>query len=209
MHAQAPAAGAPPKSSAPPRPARVVADLSAFHLDQSPRSSSPNQVGAASRGAGQTILLCAPVQGFAATARPPFEWRASEPREPLTLSVLSDAGDVIYEGSVTGSSVPYPADAPALMPGQSYSWKVAGAGMDKLPDPVSFTLATKAAHDTLAKELADAADPLVRAQVFLRARLWYDAVEVLEQGIRDQPARSDLKQQLQVMYKQVAPDCAQ
>jgi hypothetical protein len=208
VHAQAPAAPAPPaKTTA--RPARVVVDLSSFHLDQSPHSSAPNQVGAASRGSGQTIILCAPTQGFAATVRPIFEWHASEPGEALTLSLLSDAGDVLYEGSVTGSSFQYPADAQALAPGQSYSWKVSGGGMDKLPDPVSFTVEKKAAD--LAKELAapDAADPLAQAQVYLHHRLWYDAVETLEQGIREKPARSDLKDQLQAMYKQVAPGCAQ
>jgi hypothetical protein len=188
----------------------VVTDLSSFHLDQSPHSSAPNQVGAASRGAGQTIILCAPNQGAASTTRPLFEWRASQPGESLTLSVLSDGGDVLYEGSVSGNSFQYPADAQALAPGQSYSWKVSGGGMDKLPDPVSLTLESKAAQAGLAKELAepDAADPLARAQVFLHRGLWYDAVDALEQGLREQPARSDLKQQLLLMYQQVAPGCA-
>ena len=210
VHAQAPATSAPPaKNNA--RAPRVVADLSSFHLDQSPRSSAPNQTGTASRGTEQTITLCAPRQGLSSTVRPIFEWRASQPGEPLTLSVLSDSGDVLYEGSVTGSSFQYPADAQALAAGQNYSWKVSGGGVDKLPDPVSIMIESKAAQDGLTKELAalEAADPLARAQVYLHHGIWYDAADALEQGIREQPARIDLKQQLQAMYKQVAPGCTQ
>ena len=201
VHAQAPAGGPPPS-----RPARVVTDISGFHLDRQSAAKSPNQIGAASRGAVQVLTLCAPVLGLASNPRPLFEWRTPEGTQQLTFSLLSDGGDVLYEGSVTGTSLEYPADAPPLEAGKTYSWKVSGGGVDKLPDPATFSLQEKAARDVLVKKLGspEAADPLARVQLLLQQQLWYDAVAAARQS-----TRSDVKQQLQIMYKQVAPSCAE
>ncbi len=194
------AAPAKPSSPPPARPARVITDLSGFRLDQSPRSSAPNQVGAASRGSATTIAICAPVAGYSATTRPTFTWKSSDSSLQLTFSLLNEAGDVLYEGSVAGNSFSYPADAPALSVGQTYSWKVSGGGMDKLPDPVSFTVKEKT--------VVESGDPLLDAQADLKSRLWYDAVAALVAGMHDQPGRADLAQQLAAMYHAVAPACS-
>ena len=198
--------GKPPQAP-PHHVVRVIADLSQFHLDQAPKSKQP-QTGAGSRGAVSQLTLCAPSSGTASSTRPLFEWRAPDAgASKVTLSLLNGNGDVLYENDVPGTSFEYPADAPALHPGGSYSWKVSGGGMDRLPEPVALTLQSKAEREALQAALASATDPLAHAQVYLKNGLWYDTVADLEGGLRAHPERKDLQEQLTKLYLEIAPVC--
>jgi hypothetical protein len=194
---------------APQRPARVITDFSQFHLDQMPKKSRQPEVGAASRGSVSRLTLCAPSSGVTLSTRPLFEWRAPDGgAAKVTFSLLNENGDVLYENEVSGTSFEYPADAPALQPGQTYSWKVSGGEISRLPEPVAITLQDKAEQAGVRSALASASDPLVYAQVFLRNGLWYDTVAALEGGMQKHPERKDLQEQLSKLYQEIAPACA-
>lgn len=195
----------------PQRPPRVIADLRQFHLDQRPSPNMKNQVGAATRGSAQSLTLCAPALGVAYSVRPLFQWRTLDgSKATVNFSLLNDAGDVLYENDVTGFSFEYPADAPALKPGQTYSWKVSGGDMNRLPEPVSIQLQDKPERDALDAMLVSngpVPDPLVHAQIFLKSGVWYDAVATLRAAIKQNPERKDLQEQLTQTYQQVIPAC--
>ncbi len=209
-----PAPNANSKNAAPVKRVRVISDLSAFHLEQQPEhvKSIANQITAGTRGGRKDLLvLCAPSLGTALTTHPLFEWKDAAGASRATFTLLSESGDVLYEGEVVGSSWKYPDTAAALEPGQSYRWKIAGGGgMDGLPDPATFQVLDQAAGKAIAQQLdsmAATADPLARAQVFLEAGLWYDTVASLKSAIRQNPNRKDLAEQLHVLYEHVAPAC--
>lgn len=195
------------------RPPRVIADLSGFHLDQAPNTKPQSQIGAGSRGGLSTgLILCAPNQGLSSTTHPLFEWKVPDAiLGQVTFSLMNAAGDVLYEADAPGSSLMYPNDAPALVPGQTYSWKVSGGGMNRLPDPVTITIQDKPAHDLLMQKAQSggaATDPLAHAQVFLQSGVWYDAVAALKAAIAAYPDRKDLTEQLTTMYQHTVPGCA-
>jgi hypothetical protein len=191
------------------RPVRVIADLSQFQIDQ-PRRLSMNQIGAGSRGAASALTLCAPAAGTTSSPRPLFEWRTPDGATAaarVTFTLLNQDGDVIYENDITGTSLEYPADAPALEPGKTYSWKVSGGELSRLPDPVSVTILSQAEQDALHTSLTSASDPLARAQVYIKGGLWYDSVAALQAAIQAHPDRKDLPEQLTKLYQRVAPAC--
>jgi Domain of Unknown Function (DUF928) len=199
------------KQPIPHKPPRVVSDLAQFHLDRGPGAKPPTQMGAGSRGAAQlSLVLCAPTLGLSSSTRPLFQWRViGGDTSHVTFTLLNSLGDVLYETDVNGTSMQYSAQDPALEPGQTYSWKVSGRVMDKLPEPVMIQLQTKAEHDAVQKQAAadDASDPLSHAQVYLQNQLWYDTIASLEKSIGEHPERKDLKEQLAALYQQVVPMC--
>jgi len=200
-----------PAQPTPQRPVRVIADLSQFQIDPSQRSKM-NQIGLGSRGAVSTLTLCAPASGIVSSLRPLFEWRTPDSgpaaaASRVTFSLFNQEGDVLYENDVTGTSFEYPADAPPLQPGQTYSWKVSGGELSRLPDPVSITLLGKTERDALQTPLSSASDPLARAQVYIKGGLWYDSVAALQAAIQAHPERKDLPEQLTNLYQRVAPAC--
>jgi hypothetical protein len=193
---------------APSRPVRVIADLGQFHLDQAPAKSTANQIGAGTRGGRDLLVLCAPSLGVTASSHPTFEWKNATGAPQVTFTLMNEPGDVLFEGEMAGSSWKYPDTGPALEPGQTYTWKVSGGGMDDVPAPVKVRVQSRAAAQQVSQQLEGAtADPLARAQVYLKAGLWYDTVSTLQAGIVQYPGRKDLLEQLHLLYLQVAPSC--
>ena len=201
-----------PAPNSPRRLPRVVTDIGQFHLDRNPVPNKQNQIGAGSRGSSQALNLCAPGSGVAYSTRPLFEWHASDGNAAkVTFSLLSDAGDVLYENDIVGSSFEYPADAPALLPGESYSWKVSGSEMNRLPGSIAIQVQDKPDREALLSKLAadgPVPDPLAHAQVFLKSGVWYDTIATLRTAIKKYPDRKDLRDQLVQLYQQVVPACA-
>lgn len=192
------------------RPVRVRTDISSFHLERNLKLT-PNQIGATSRGDHSILTLCAPHSGIASSARPLFVWQLpSTSNGQVHFSLASPSGDVLFEMDVTGNSLEYPADAPAIAPGESFIWNVsAKGGMDKLPPYDLVQVQDKSCRERIQKELAAApADPLARAQIFLDHQVWYDAIAELQKGLQANPARKDLAEQLQVLYRGIAPSCS-
>ncbi len=167
-------------------PARVRTQLEGFDL--SPNSGkSKNQIGGASRDLGSPKLY-APNMGKAYTTNPEFHWAAAETGEKVTFRLQTEAGQTVYEMATTADHLRYPGDAPALTPGSTYKWTILPEN-DMLGGPpaaVSFMIVGGADRETILNELKQSSDALSTAAVFVKHRIWYDAV----QGYTDLIARS-------------------
>ena len=198
-----PAPAPPPQQATAPakKSKRVITDLSTLHLTKT--AAPANQTPGGSRGTTASLALCAPESGSTVSLAPIFEWQtAANAAAKLTFSLLTATGDVVEELDATGTTLQYPAEAPPLISGQAYSWKVSGSGLDKLPDPVTIEVLKPSA--TLATQLTAAGpDPLARAQVYLGAGLWYDTISTLRHGLAITPQDPDLNDQLHLLLSAV------
>jgi hypothetical protein len=85
-----------------------------------------------SGGDRDDLVLLSPCQTRIRDSRPRFRWRAADPAQALKLTVYSNDG-VLWDTPVEqATELRYPADAPALQPGVSYSWTV------ETTDPLLF-----------------------------------------------------------------------
>jgi len=120
-----PAAAPPPPSqnqAQPAHPRRVQAKLDGFDL--APGKASANQTGGASRGVGGSkMVLYAPHKAKVYTLRPAFSWKG-DPLASYKLHIQDVNGTFAWDRQLTGTSLPYPSDAPPLSPGGTYLWKV-------------------------------------------------------------------------------------
>ncbi len=195
--------------SGPPanRPVRVRAKLDGFDL--TPKAAAaparrPNQIGGASRGIGE-VALYAPTMGKSYTLTPEFWWRSDDAQGEYTFRISQPAmgADALYETKVVGGHFVYPADAPALKPGETYVWTVQPV-VDMMGGPVSASLVIVGGseRDAVAAALAKASDPGAQAKVFLDMRLWFDAIAAYSNLIEKSPkgefyqARADLYDQV-------------
>lgn len=206
--------------SAQPRPQRVRAKLDGFDL--TPKSNDgparrPNQIGGASRGLGDLVLY-APTMGKAYALTPTFSWRSDDPKAEYTFRISQPAmgGEAVYEAKVTGDRFTYPADAPALKPGETYVWTVTPV-IDMLGGPVSASVVIVggAERDAVTAALAKAgSDAAAQAKVYVDMRLWFDAIAAYTALIEKSPqpewfeARSQLYDQLPATAKLADMDAA-
>lgn len=193
-------------ASAQPAPKRVRADLSGFELDKS-RVHPAMQVGGATRGNDSEPALLAPRMGRAYDLRPVFRWLQSNKANSFKFRLMNDAGAHIYEATVSGRSFRYPEGAPALNPGETYSWSVEPefAMLGTAARPVRFTLIGNGEREEIEKELAAAgASSEKRAEVCIGHRLWYDSVESYTTLIASQPENAALYRRRAEIYEQVA-----
>jgi hypothetical protein len=187
MMAQGASAGSKP-------PARVRTQLEGFDL--SPKAGkSANQIGGASRDLGSPKLY-APNMGKAFTTNPEFHWAAAETGEKVTFRLQTAAGQTVYEMATTADHLRYPGDAPALTPGTTYKWTIVPEN-DMLggpPAPVSFTVVGGADRDAILSDLKQASSADTTAAVFVKHRIWYDAVQgytdLIERTPNDTSARA-------------------
>ncbi len=208
---------------APTRPARVRANLSGFDLSTQSGGRvvmAPNQIGGASRGLDGSATLYAPHLGKAYTTRPTFFWSAEDapagssksasPAEPLKFQILNSSGDSVYEKTLTTDHLEYPADAPALSPGEIYRWWVASAAsaLDPTTRPAAFVIVSGADREAITSELAAISgtgldSDLARAKVYVDHRLWYDAVAAYTKLIAEHPTDASLRQARADLYNQI------
>ncbi len=196
-----------------PPPQRVRAKLDGFDL--SPKTGrGPNQVGGASRDLGQPALY-APNLGKAYTLTPEFYWAATQPGDAVTFRLTGAEGEKLYETVVKADHLRYPADAPALKPGQTYRWTIVPENdvLGGAPAPVSFTVVGGAEREEIAEQLKVATDASTIAIVFVNHRIWYDAVQSYSDALMHDPgnqnalaARADLYEQLAVTKPLAAAD---
>ena len=197
--------------TATPRPVRVRAKLDGFDL--TPKNATPprrpNQIGGVSRGIG-SLVLYAPTMGKSYTLTPTFSWRSDDPKGEYTLR-LSQPGigaDALYEAKVVGDHFTYPADAPALKPGETYVWTVQPT-VDMLGGPASASLVIvggterEAVDAALAKAKAESDPAAAAAKVYTDMRLWFDAVSAYSSLIERFPARSEFYQARADLYDQL------
>lgn len=191
------------------KPSRVRTNLAGFDTSQS--GKSPNQVGGASRDLG-TPKLYAPNSGKSFTINPMFQWAAAEAGDKVTFRLSTGDGQTVYETTTNADHLKYPGDAPALAPGGSYRWTIVPENdvLGGAPAPVSFVIVSGAEREQILDELKAASDATATAEVFVKHRVWYDAVQAYSEQLDRMPndenaraARANLYDQLPVT-KQLA-----
>ena len=194
------------QASTPPKPVRVRAKLDGFDIE--PKSGkAPNQIGGASRDIGGHLTLFAPKLGKAYTLTPTFYWNADDPTAEyqFRLSMLSAGQAPVFETKVTGGTFTYPADAPALEPGATYTWQVTPSN-DMLGGPASANLLILGGAERTALEAALHGKPgmtAVDAKVYTDKRLWYDAIAAYTALIGSEPGRAEYYKSRAELYDQL------
>ena len=207
-----------PKPAAPPPPApqdqsqqahprRVQAKLDGFEL--APSKASANQVGGASRGAGQKLALYAPHKAKVYTLRPTFSWRG-DPGAVYKLHIQDVMGTFAWDRDVTGTSLAYPSDAPPLSPGGPYLWKVVPVSNLLGPPPAAAMIVVVGEQDRAKLEAALGQIPgtgfeadSARAKYLFDQRLWYDAVTAYSELIAKYPNQRSLYEMRGTLYDQL------
>jgi len=198
---------APPQNQPQAHPRRVQVKLEGFEL--APAKASANQVGGASRGAGQKLALYAPHKAKVYTLRPSFSWRG-DPNTSYKFRIQDVTGTFAWDREVSGTSLPYPADAPPLQPGNTYLWRVDAVSPLLGPPPPAAMIIVVGEPERTQMEAAmsqisgsgfdaDAA----RAKYLFDQRLWYDALTAYSDLIAKYPGRPNLYAMRGTLYDQL------
>jgi hypothetical protein len=154
----------------------------------------------------------APSQTRIRAALPVFRWKAEDPASELKLTVYGER-QVLWQTDVQGvDTFTYPATAPPLKPGVSYSWTLETA--DPLVSPpartpaVYFELMAPTDARTLETDLSalDANRPgpmtyhLTRASIFFDHGLVDDAITETESAVAGDPGNDSLHAILGRLY---------
>lgn len=134
------------------------------------------------RSAGDAAALraVAPCQSAVLGGQPLFRWHAPDDAGELALTVYNDAGEHWKTTVNDASEFEYPADAPTLEPGVSYSWTLESEDPLRFPPlraPASFfEIATEETAGKVEKALAavGSSDLSESARAFLRASIYYE-----------------------------------
>jgi hypothetical protein len=126
------------------------------------------------------LVAMSPCQTKVRDASPTFAWTAEDPGLELQLVFYNETG-VHWQSDIAGAtSVAYPIDAPALVPGVSYSWTLETSDplvSPPLRTPTSFfEIIAKDDVTSLDKDLAaiDAKKPSATSYHLMRASLFFD-----------------------------------
>ena len=158
------------------------------------------------------LVALSPCQTRVRTSQPVFKWKTDDPSNELRLAVYAES-KTLWQTTVSNTTtVTYPADAPALKPGMSYSWTLETT--DPLVSPPLRTGAsffdviapTDAA--TLDSNLAqlDANQPgavtyhLTRASLYFEHGLVEDAITETETALAADPGNESLHAILARLY---------
>jgi hypothetical protein len=154
-------------------------------------SASQQQVGLV-KTRGLELRLRAPVEGvYISEPRPKFAWEPVKDAARYDVRLQNREEQVLYKTTVTGTDFQYPADGPALEPGQKYWWRVSAVGKDGQMDvagtffqtlPAEQAKEFKASEADLKKQAA--ANPKDTGPRILLAFLYED------NGMYDAAARS-------------------
>ncbi|MGP8250714.1 MAG: DUF928 domain-containing protein [Terracidiphilus sp.] len=200
---QAPS-NAPPAQNA---PRRVKTKLDGFDL--APDKASANQIGGASRGEGAKTLLYAPHKARVYTLRPDFAWKG-DPTATYKFHIQDTLGTFSWDREVTGPTLAYPDDAPALNPGGIYLWKVEpDSPLLGPPPPAAIVVvlggADRAQIDAGLGQIQGSGTDAesARAKYFFDQRLWYDALMAYSDLIGKNPDQASLYQMRGTLYDQV------
>lgn len=158
------------------------------------------------------LVALSPCQTKVRATRPTFQWSADDPNLELQLAVYDESG-VHWQSDVSGTtSAAYPVDAPALVPGVSYSWTLETA--DPLVSPPLRTPASffeiiapdeiAALDREFAQIEADKPGPtsyhLMRASLYFDRGLIADAISETETALVSDPNNSSLHAILGRLY---------
>ena len=183
-------------------------------FEQGSKDASSRLISAgATRGPLKPI---APYEGLAYDARPFFAWAPSPGAASyrFTLRAGEDSSAaIVYETDVKTAQLSYPADAPALTPGQLYSWRVSTAGvLERRQGPIVtfFVLAGEDAAQVKAA-LAKAnltvtktgAERLAQARIFEEYGVWYDALRIASGLAGENPNDAQAKDYYESLIKKL------
>ncbi len=158
------------------------------------------------------LVPVAPVQTKVRDAQPTFTWKTDDLSVELRLTVYNDSG-VHWQSDISdASTLAYPADAPALKPGVSYSWTLEST--DPLVSPplrttaAFFEVIAPADLTSLDHELAqiDEKKPgevtyrLMRASLFFDKGLMADAISETQTALATDPDNGSLHAILGRLY---------
>jgi hypothetical protein len=186
-------------------PKRIRVNLSGFELDKSGPSSS-TQIGGATRGNSIEPVLLAPRMAKAYNLRPLFCWQQSNKASSFTFRLMGHDGSQMFTASVTGRSYRYPQDAPALAPGETYSWTIEPelALLGAAAAPARFSIVGGREREQIQTEIAAVGEnPEKAAEVYTNHRLWYDSVEVYTSLIETHPMNATLYERRAEIYEQI------
>jgi Domain of Unknown Function (DUF928). len=193
--------------TAPKKLERVHANLQGFEL--APRQQNVGtQIGGATRGIGTSTTLLAPHKGQAYTLKPLFQWANSNTNiKSYAFKLLAEDGNtVLFQSSVSGTSLKYPVDAPALKPGEDYFWTVqpAMAMLGEAAEPAEMVILGAPQRAEMESQLATyPANSPERAQFFVDKRLWYDSIESYTELLSKNPDDIDLLELRAELYEQL------
>jgi hypothetical protein len=190
---------------------RVRADLSGFDLaPKKPSTDSSVQIGGGTRGGLPGPFLYAPHRAKSYSANPTFYWGQPGAMNEFTLRVYDSSDDIVFEVTVHGKSYTYPSSAPALKPGETYSWTVqlASGLMAEPAEPVELVVQSLSERAPVKSALAPISghglqDQLRRAQIFEDARIWYDAVASYSDVIAKFPDQPEAYKRRGEIYDQI------
>jgi hypothetical protein len=169
---------------------------------------------AATRG---PLAPVAPYEGLAYDARPMFVWEAALGARSYHF-VLRDGADtsarIVYETDVSEPRLVYPTDAPALVPGQLYMWRVSTRGILERKSGPSVTFFVLTSRDAtpirkvLEKLLApqSATDRLRQARIFAQYGVWYDALRIAGEAVTYDPSDAEARTYYDSLIKRLAAE---
>ncbi len=142
----------------------------------------------------------APYEGLAYSARPFFAWTPA-PGASSYHFMLRDGTDssspIVFETDVKVAQLSYPSDAPALAPGQIYSWRVSTAGVMERRQGAVVTFFVLAGEDAAQVKAAlekaklaapkNASERLAQARIFEDFGVWYDALRIVAELVSENP----------------------
>jgi hypothetical protein len=197
----------PPQNQPQAHPRSAQAKLDGFEL--APAKASANQVGGASRGAGQKLALYAPHKARVYSLRPSFSWRG-DPSAEYKFRIQDVTGTFAWNRDITGTSLAYPADAPPLQAGATYLWRVDPVSPLLGPPPSAAMIIVvgepeRTQMDSAISQISGSgfeAD-VARAKYLFDQRLWYDALAAYSDLIAKYPDRSSLYEMRGTLYDQI------
>lgn len=183
-------------------------------FEQGSRDASSRLVAAgATRGPLKPI---APHEGVAYSARPFFAWGPAPGAASYHLTVRAGAqssSPIVYETDVKTPQFSYPADAPALIPGQLYSWRVSTAGVLERRQGAVATLfvlegedaeqVKKALEKVKLTAAKTASERLAQARIFEEYGVWYDALRIASELVAENPNDADAKAYYESLIKKL------
>jgi hypothetical protein len=203
LNAQSTPAPSSPQPAGTKPPMRVRTQMEGFDL--SPKSGKgANQIGGASRDLG-TPKLFAPNSGLAFNTNPEFHWAAPEVGAKVTFRLTTLDGQTLFEEPTTADHLRYPGDAPALTPGASYRWTIVPENdiLGGPPQPVTFTIVSGEKREAILNDLKAANDASSTAQVFVKHRIWYDAIQTYSDLVASMPNDTAARSSRAQLYDQL------
>lgn len=176
-------------------------------FEQYGRDASSRLIAAGATRGMDALEPNAPLEGLAYSARPFFSWGLDSDAKAYHFVLYegdiysNPSARVVFEKDTPANELAYPKDAPALKPGELYSWRAFRIAATAAAPPRAsrtpttfFVLAGKDAEE-LTEALAKAnlkspttiADKLRQARLFEEFGVWYDALRLANEMLTTNP----------------------